>query len=868
MAKTTVGELVYKISGDAKGLGATLSKTEAKVHGLGAAFDKVNHSKVAMITAGTAAFAAFAGTLVSATKKAAKFESRIGDIRTLIGDDAAGVNEMRDGILDLTESIPKSADELGAASYHILSAGITDTTEALQVLEQSSKLAVAGLGNTTEAVDLMTGAYNAFKNQNISTDRIANIFFETVRQGKTTVSELAQSFGTVAPIASTLGIELAELQAATAALTTGSIKTSEAQTALRAAMNSLMKPSEEMKRLLAEIGVETGRTLVEQEGFVGALREIKEAANGNDEVLAKAMGRIRGLSAVLSLTGEQGEAFNRILEDMESGSVNLEKAFGRQAETTENQLQVAQNRMNVLLIDLGTKILPVVNDALEGTLSLLDSWDAPNKSTEDFIKKTKTLTEQQNILEAELEKVKEGTSEFSLENIKAANSALQLQQEEAELEKKLELTRQAQEGGIIESRRAKKALEEYGEEVYTAGLNLDYMMTEELKLSLIESRLKKDLDNTNKSLSEKEEALEAILSPYRQIHEEMNKTDEAAEEEAKAIQEAEDKLSSFRGEMLSFIESAKKTSKELQGDLKDSFEEFGDSLKNTFKETDQELASIVVDTEENIDKLKDKLKEERQADDRDNDRIRELRDEIKEEEEILETSAGYEERRAERIEKIRGQLTEAGIKPEAIGLEDLQQVQTLEERITEERRMRDMNEFERFEEQQFKKIEILTQNFITETQMTIEKIITQKKYEQELTDFLVETNEVRTEAIDKWAENAVKKYGTVAEELKSVISQQQRLNNLRGGGDNKEQYYKGGFVGAGGGDTHFGEYVIPTHMVQGMSGLVSNLEKIRTGQSITENYNTNNQINQDIKVEEQADFDLINQRLSWQLGSK
>lgn len=101
----------------------------------------------------------FQATIGSAINSAASFQKAMGNLATLI-DDKTGkqIGLLKEGILDLLGVLPVTADELGAAAYQILSAGITDVTSALRVLEASTRLAVAGLGSTTDAVNIITSA--------------------------------------------------------------------------------------------------------------------------------------------------------------------------------------------------------------------------------------------------------------------------------------------------------------------------------------------------------------------------------------------------------------------------------------------------------------------------------------------------------------------------------------------------------------------------------------------------------------------------------------------------------------------------------------------------------------------------------------
>jgi TP901 family phage tail tape measure protein len=298
-------------------------------------------------------------------KAAIQFESRMADISTLIsGDSTQAVGEFKDGIKSLLKYIPKTADDLGASAYQIVSAGISDTSEALKVLEASSKLAVAGLGTTEEATDLMTGALNAFKSQGVSAEQAANILFKTVKGGKTSVAQLSQAFGQIAPIAATVGVRLDEMQAATAALTTANIPTSIAQNQLRSVMTALIKPTKEMAGLLSTLGVESGTSAIKQFGLVGTMEKLSEAAGGNEEILAKALGRVEGLGAVLALTGEQAGAFSTIMADMKDESDAVNEAFKKQTETFEKQWQVLKNQLGIAGMDMAERVMPALTSAM------------------------------------------------------------------------------------------------------------------------------------------------------------------------------------------------------------------------------------------------------------------------------------------------------------------------------------------------------------------------------------------------------------------------------------------------------------------------------------------------------------------------
>jgi len=328
--------------------------------------------------AGTAVGGLAMGLGVKAVQSAARFEKTMMNVGTLIDTNTESLDEMSKRIKKMSTEMPLSAEELATALYQVRSAGI-DAASQFQVLEHSAKLATAGLGTTQEAVDLMTSAINAFKLSGADAHRVSDILFKTVKAGKTTVADLAQSFGMVAPVAAEMGVKFDELQAATAALTTSGLKTSVAQTQIRAAISSLLKPTKEAKELFDKLGVETFKELMEKTGgLVPALKALKDATEGNEEQFAKAMSSVEGLNAALSLTGATSEKYNEILEDMRKGGVAVDEAYKKQLQTTMAQYNMLKNKLGVAMMEIGVKIIPILLTAIKTVTrwvkEAVDAW--------------------------------------------------------------------------------------------------------------------------------------------------------------------------------------------------------------------------------------------------------------------------------------------------------------------------------------------------------------------------------------------------------------------------------------------------------------------------------------------------------------
>jgi len=325
--------------------------------------------------------------------KAADFEKVMSDVNTLFNDSGEKVAELEQGIKSMVKSMPIDPNELGKAAYQIVSAGISDTSEALLVLEASGKLATAGLSTTAEAADILTSAVNTFSKDGLTSAQIANVIFKTVKAGKTTVAELAQAFGATAPIVAELGVKFIDFQAATAALTTTGLPAAQAQNAIRGAMSALMKPTGEMEELLNKVAKSqgktsmTGRELIASSGNLGnAFSLLRKEATKNNLSIEEAFGRVESLNAVFGLTGSVASSYADTLKSVSDETDLLTEGFLKQQATMTAQWQLVKNKVNVAMIDLGAKVFPmvlkVINTGIGAVESLTEMWS----KHKDFIK--------------------------------------------------------------------------------------------------------------------------------------------------------------------------------------------------------------------------------------------------------------------------------------------------------------------------------------------------------------------------------------------------------------------------------------------------------------------------------------------------
>jgi TP901 family phage tail tape measure protein len=308
---------------------------------------------------GVAAVAA-AGASV---KLAADFDKGMREVATLTPDVAENLDAIKTDVLDLSKTLGIDAVEATGALYQAISAGVP-TDNAISFLEIASKAAIGGVTDTETAVDGLTTVMNAFASQNIDAQDAADVMFATVKAGKTTFDELSDSLFQVAPLADAAGVSFAEISAALATLTAQGTPTRVATTQLRAAIQALTRPSEELTAIFKDAGIESGELAVRQLGLAGAADIVSKATGGSISTMTKLLGSIEGVQGLLGITGASAEMFAKNVQGMADAGGAAEAAFQEMEKSTSRQFEKMTNKTKAMAIELGTKLLPVINKLL------------------------------------------------------------------------------------------------------------------------------------------------------------------------------------------------------------------------------------------------------------------------------------------------------------------------------------------------------------------------------------------------------------------------------------------------------------------------------------------------------------------------
>lgn len=349
----------------------------------------------ALAVGATAAFAVIAD---GAFKMARDFESAMAEVRTIAGLNDSDFRELSESVFSLSRALgTEPPDKLANGLYEIIGAGF-EASEALKILEISSKAATAGVTTSGVASDGLTTILNAFRLEAEKATEVADIMFATVDRGKISFEELSSNIAIVAPLAASSGISFQEVGAAISSLTKQGVPASVAITQIRSAIiatNEIL-----------------GDGAFKSQTFQEALQMVADLSGGSQNKLKELAGRIEAVNAVLALTGPNMQGAVEDLEAMENAAGSVDRSFKTITSTDKNQWEILRNRIKTSTKGIGDAILEMssgiarfFNDALEPSDRVIVNLEKQRiklLEVESRIKDTNTTNEDRITLIKEL----------------------------------------------------------------------------------------------------------------------------------------------------------------------------------------------------------------------------------------------------------------------------------------------------------------------------------------------------------------------------------------------------------------------------------------------------------------------------------
>jgi len=238
------------------------------------------------------ASAAIVGIGVASVKSAMTFEQSMRNVNSVAHLPEEQFQKLQDDVISFALTTRSSADNVAKSLYLVASAGleldekvksvavqtkdgVVQMSEAMAVMQASSRAAGAGLADVDEVSKLLISTMRAYGQDASQAGHITDVFLKVVQSGLVTLPDLANVMGRLAPMASNLGIPLEEVGYSFAQMTQTGLTAEQAATRLNAIFTQLIKPSESLQGVIEKLGYSSGTTMVEgMGGMIPALKAI------------------------------------------------------------------------------------------------------------------------------------------------------------------------------------------------------------------------------------------------------------------------------------------------------------------------------------------------------------------------------------------------------------------------------------------------------------------------------------------------------------------------------------------------------------------------------------------------------------------
>lgn len=376
-SKSKTYELALKIAGKVdSSLKKSCLAAAKDVNTLSASAQKTGRiAAKAMAAVGTAV----ATVAVASAKKAIEFESTMADVAKVVdglrdqnGAFTKSYYEMSDALLNMSKNIPMTADALGQIMASAGQAGIA-SEDLAKFTETAAKMGVAFDTTAEQAGDWMATwrtALNLSQTQVTALGDQLNYLGNTTSENALKLSEVVTRVGALGQTAGLSAGEVAALAASmpgvTAEISATGIKSM--MIAMTAGASVTSKQAAVLQQLGFTASDMANRMQTDAKGAIidllGAIKQLPAAEQ--TAALSQYFGKesVSSIAPLLKNLGYLQQQFAKV-GDAAAYSGSMEAEYAVRADTTANKLQLMQNKLAVLQVQIGNKILPYVNDALD-----------------------------------------------------------------------------------------------------------------------------------------------------------------------------------------------------------------------------------------------------------------------------------------------------------------------------------------------------------------------------------------------------------------------------------------------------------------------------------------------------------------------
>lgn len=328
------------------------------------------------------------GVGIKSVKTASEFEAAMSKVKAISGATGGDFKKLEDMAMRMGRTTKFTAIESAEALKYMGMAG-WKTDQMIAGLPPIMNLAAASGENLGTVSDIVTDSLTAFGMKATDAGRFCDVLAAAATNSNTDVYKMGETFKYVAPVAGALGYSVEDTAVALGLMASSGIKSSQAGTALRSAFTRLVKPTKEVEKGLAMIGLKAddfrGKSLHET---IDILRDSFQGLDGDQKAqIASMVFGQRAMSGMLGIINASEEDYNKLSKAIQNSSGSAQDMANIMNDNLHGDIVKLQSAIEGAAIAIGKKLSPYIRDLVQKINEWVDWFNELDPATQDMIVK-------------------------------------------------------------------------------------------------------------------------------------------------------------------------------------------------------------------------------------------------------------------------------------------------------------------------------------------------------------------------------------------------------------------------------------------------------------------------------------------------
>ncbi|GBU16869.1 MULTISPECIES: phage tail tape measure protein [Methylobacterium] len=322
----------------------------------------------AQLAANYATFGLLTSAITGAMAALVAFDENLVKFQAITGAANSEMAGFRANLLEVAATSKFSVNDLTQVAISLGQTGLA-ASEVTKALKPVVDLAAASGSTLQESVSAITGVLGAYNMEAGRAAEVADVFVAALNRTKLTMDQLQLGIQYAANIARDSDVSFTELTASIGAIAQAGVKSgSTIGTGMRQLITELAAPSDKLRSVLKEVGIDLADVDLRTQGFSGVLQNLQKAGFGTAEALRSM--DLRAAAAFSALVG-QADKLSTLQKEFLLTSAATEGA----AKANESLSSAGQRLTNIVFGLVDTAFAPLVKvltAAAGGTGTMLE----------------------------------------------------------------------------------------------------------------------------------------------------------------------------------------------------------------------------------------------------------------------------------------------------------------------------------------------------------------------------------------------------------------------------------------------------------------------------------------------------------------